>query len=93
MLTAVYVILAALILVAIYFGVRYFVRTSQRFGGERVIICPETGKQAIIEVDDNGAKKTQFVTVGQSVRGATVKDIQSNHVVLDLDGEKIDLSL
>ena len=49
--------------------------------------------QAIIEVDDNGAKKTQFVTVGQSVRGATVKDIQSNHVVLDLNGEKIDLSL
>ena len=49
--------------------------------------------QAIIEVDDNGAKKTQFVTVGQSVRGATVKDIQSNHVVLDLNGEKIDLTL
>ena len=26
-------------------------RASQKFGGERVIICPETGKQAMVEVD------------------------------------------
>ncbi len=51
MMTAIYLTVAALIVVAIYFGIRYFVRTSQRFGGERVIICPETGKQAMVEVD------------------------------------------
>jgi hypothetical protein len=61
MLTAVYVVLVALILIAIYFGVRYFVRTSQRFGGERVIICPETGKQAIIEVDARHAGLTSLI--------------------------------
>ena len=43
--------IAALIVAAIIFGIRYFVRASQKFGGERVIICPETGKQAMVEVD------------------------------------------
>jgi len=47
----VYLMIAALVVTAIYFGVRYFVRASQKFGGERVIICPETGKQAMVEVD------------------------------------------
>jgi hypothetical protein len=50
-MTIVYVIVAALVVAAIYFGIRYFVRASQKFGGERVIICPETGKQAMVEVD------------------------------------------
>ena len=47
----VYLMVAALIVAAIVFGIRYFVRASQKFGGERVIICPETGKQAMVEVD------------------------------------------
>jgi len=47
----VYLMIAALIVAGIYLGIRYFVLTSQRFGGERVIICPETGKQAIVELD------------------------------------------
>jgi len=47
----VYVMIAALIVAAVYFGVRHFVRASQKFGGERVIICPETGKQAMVELD------------------------------------------
>ena len=47
----VYLMVAALIVAAIIFGIRYFVRASQKFGGERVIICPETGKQAMVEVD------------------------------------------
>ena len=47
----VYLMIAALIVAAIIFGIRYFVRASQKFGGERVIICPETGKQAMVEVD------------------------------------------
>jgi hypothetical protein len=61
MLTAIYVTVAALIVVAIYFGIRYFVRTSQRFGGERAIICPETGKQAIVEVDAQHAALTSLL--------------------------------
>ena len=61
MMTTAYVILAALVAAAIYFGIRYFVRTSQRFGGERVIICPETGKQAMIEVDTRHAALTALI--------------------------------
>lgn len=61
MLTAIYVTVAALIAVAIYFGIRYFVRTSQRFGGERIIICPETGKQAMVELDTRHAALTNLI--------------------------------
>jgi hypothetical protein len=51
MMTIVYVAVAVLLVAGIYFGIKYFVRASQRFGGERVIICPETGKQAMVELD------------------------------------------
>ena len=61
MMTAVLITLAALVVVAIMFGIRYFVRTSQRFGGERVIICPETGKQAMVEVDARHAALTNLI--------------------------------
>jgi hypothetical protein len=54
-MTVVYLIVAALIVAAIYFGIRYFVRASQLFSGERVIICPETGKQAMVEIDTKHA--------------------------------------
>ena len=37
-MTVAYLIIAAFVVVAIYFGIRYFVRSSQRFSGERVII-------------------------------------------------------
>lgn len=48
--------------------------------------------QAIIE--DAETKKTYFVTVGQMVvDGAVLKQVLDNRVVLDLDGEKIELSL
>src|SRR5215471_928912 len=50
-MTIIYLMIAALVVAAIYFGVRYFVQASQRFGGERIIICPETGKQAMVEID------------------------------------------
>ncbi len=51
MMTIIYALIAVMVLAAIYFGIRYFVKASQRFGGERVIICPETGKQAMVELD------------------------------------------
>ena len=47
-MTVAYIIVAALVAVAIYFGVRYFVRAARRFGGSRVIVCPETGRQAMV---------------------------------------------
>jgi hypothetical protein len=56
-----YVIVVALVVAAIFFGVRYFVRVSQRFSGERVIICPETGKQAMVEIDLRRAALSSLV--------------------------------
>jgi hypothetical protein len=60
-MTIAYVIIAASIVAALYLGIRYFVRASQIFAGERVIICPETGKQAMVEVDARRAALTSLV--------------------------------
>lgn len=60
MMTVVYLIIASLIVAAIYFGIRYFVRASQLFSGERVIICPETGKHAMVEIDTRHAAITSL---------------------------------
>ncbi|HKZ01345.1 MAG TPA: hypothetical protein VJ180_03855 [Pyrinomonadaceae bacterium] len=60
MMTIFYFVAAALFGVLIYFGIRYFVRSRERFGGGRVIICPETGKQAMVEVDARHAAFTSL---------------------------------
>ena len=55
-------------------------------------IVPGDPAQAIIE--DAETKKTYFVTTGQAVvEGALLDQVLENHVVLDLHGEKIDLTL
>jgi hypothetical protein len=56
-----YVIAATVFVALLYFGIRYFVRTGKRFGGGRVIICPETGKQAMVEVDARHAALTSLL--------------------------------
>ena len=60
-MTVAYIIVAALTVVAIYFSVRYFVRARAEFGGAQVIVCPETGKQAMVEVDTRRAALTSLV--------------------------------
>lgn len=61
MMTLVYVTASALVAALVYFGIRYFVRTSERFAGGQVIICPETGKPAMVEVDARHAALTSLV--------------------------------
>lgn len=61
MMTLFYVIASAIAAALAYFGIRYFVRTSERFGGAHAIICPETGKQAMVEVDARHAALTSLV--------------------------------
>jgi hypothetical protein len=56
-----YTIVTVLAAVAIYFGVRYFVRATRKFGGGQVIVCPETGKEAMVEVDTRRAALTSLV--------------------------------
>jgi hypothetical protein len=60
-MTIVYLLIAVLLVAGIYFGIRYFVRARQKFSGERVIICPETGKQAMVEVDAARAAATSLL--------------------------------
>ena len=59
--TLVFLVAGALAAAAIYFGIRYFVRNSMRFGGAQVIICPETGEQAMVEVDTTRAALTSLI--------------------------------
>src|SRR6185503_8129044 len=61
MIAIVYVIAAALSVALLYFGIRYFVRTRMRYGGARVITCPETGKQATVEIDASRAALTTLI--------------------------------
>ena len=60
-MTFAYVIGVALIAVAVYFGVRFFVRMSRKFGGGQVVVCPETGKQAMVEVNTRRAALTSLI--------------------------------
>lgn len=61
MIAAAYFIVAALFVALLYFGIRYFVRTRERFGGGQVVICPETGKQAMVEIDSGRATLTSLI--------------------------------
>lgn len=61
MIALAYVIGVILLGALIYFGIRYFVRTRERFGGGQVIICPETGKEAMVEVDAGHAALTSLI--------------------------------
>ena len=36
-----YLLIGGLTILAVYLGIRVYVRMSQRFSGERVIVCPE----------------------------------------------------
>jgi hypothetical protein len=53
-----YLFIGGLTVLAIYLGIRFYVRMSQRFAGERVIVCPETKRQAMVQVDTRHAALT-----------------------------------
>lgn len=60
-MTIVYLIAGVLAVAAIYFAIRYFVNSRRKFGGGRVVICPETQKQAMVEIDSGRAALTSLV--------------------------------
>lgn len=51
MTIVVYVVVAALVATSLFLGIRYFVRAYVRYRDSRLIICPQTGAAAIVEVD------------------------------------------
>lgn len=58
-----YLITTVLMMLAVVFAIRSFVRARLRYGGAQRIICPETGKTAMVEVDAVRAALTS--TIGQ----------------------------
>ena len=51
----------ALLAAALWFGIRWLVRSSSRYRGSRLVTCPETKKPAIVEVDALHASLTSTV--------------------------------
>ena len=60
--TAVGSLIAIIILAAaLWFGIRWLVRSSSRYRGTRIVTCPETKRPAIVEVDALHASLTSTV--------------------------------
>jgi len=51
MYTTAYLIVAVILVTALYFGVRYFARAIGRYRGARTVTCPETEMPVLVEVD------------------------------------------
>lgn len=51
MTLVVYVVLTILVTTSLFLGIRYFVRAYYRYRDSRLIICPQNGEAAIVEVD------------------------------------------
>jgi hypothetical protein len=51
MTLVVYVVVSAVVATSLFFGIRYFVRAYIRYRGSRLIVCPENGEGAMVEVD------------------------------------------
>src|SRR5260370_8053883 len=56
-----YLIAACVLATGVFLAVRHFVRAYTRYRDSRIIICPETGKQAMVEVDAVHAALTSAV--------------------------------
>jgi hypothetical protein len=54
-------IIVILLAAALWFGVRWLVRSSSKYGGSRIVTCPETKKPAVVEVDWRHASLTSTV--------------------------------
>ena len=59
--TAVGSLIAITLAAALSFGIRWLVRSSSRYRGQRIVTCPETKKPAIVEVDSLHASLTSTV--------------------------------
>ena len=51
----------ALLVAALWSGIRWLVRSSSRYRGNRLVTCPETKKPAIVEIDALHASLTSTV--------------------------------
>lgn len=57
---AAYFIVTMLLATALYFGIRWLVRSCSRYRGIKIVACPETGGCAVVEVDTLHASLTSI---------------------------------
>lgn len=50
-----------LLAAALWFGIRWLIRSSSRYRGQRIVTCPETRQPTIVEVDSLHASLTSIV--------------------------------
>ncbi len=55
------VILIAMLTAALFFGLRWLIRSLSRYRGSHIVTCPETGSPTIVEVDALHASLTSTV--------------------------------
>src|SRR5690349_12129483 len=53
----------ALLAVALWFGIRWLVRSSSRYRGSRIVTCPETRKPVTVEIDSLHASLTSTISL------------------------------
>ena len=53
----------ALISAALWFGIRWLIRSSSTYRGNRLVTCPETKRPAIVEIDSLHASLTSTVAL------------------------------
>lgn len=61
MYIAVSLLIAVALATALWFGLRWFVRSYLKYRGSRTVTCPETGKAAVVEVNALHASLTSTV--------------------------------
>jgi len=61
MSTAVSLLIAITFAAALWFGLRWLVRSLAKYRGPRIVTCPETGKPVIVEIDGLHAALTSTV--------------------------------
>ena len=61
MTLVVYVVVAALAATGLFLGIGYLVRTYVRYRDSRLIVCPDNGEAAIVEVDAAHAALTSML--------------------------------
>src|ERR1043165_2061606 len=59
--TAVGSLIASALAAALWFGIRWLVRSSSRYRGARIVICPENKRPAIVAIDSLHAMLTATV--------------------------------
>ncbi len=68
--------------------------TAKRLASRLTLMGIMAGDPAQAIIEDTETKKSYFVSTGQLVvEGAVLEQVLENRVILDLDGEKIELSL